>query len=105
GGHGAGDRPGPGVQPPRRRGVGRRLQPGGLDALPDRPHSGRTPTLPHAQEARFLERIDAAPYPEDGVCELRGADIRRISDEAFGARYSLSGVYSTSRSTGSATAT
>src|SRR3982750_3311046 len=30
---------------------------GGLEALPDRPHPGRTPHLPHDQEARFLERI------------------------------------------------
>jgi transposase len=66
---------------------------GGLEALPDRPHPGRTPTLPHDQEAAFLERIDAPPRPEDGACELRGIDIRRILDQEFAARYSLSGVY------------
>jgi transposase len=66
---------------------------GGLDALPDRPHTGRTPTLPHEQEARFRDRVEAPPSPMDGVCELRGADIRRILDEEFDARYSLSGVY------------
>ena len=66
---------------------------GGLEALPDRPHPGRTPTLPQDQEARFLERIEAPPRPEDGVCELRGADIRRILEQEFAARYSLSGVY------------
>jgi transposase len=66
---------------------------GGLDALPDRPHPGRAPITPHGQEARFLERVDAPPHPGDGVCELRGADIRRILDEEFGARYSISGVY------------
>jgi hypothetical protein len=49
--------------------------------------------LPRDQEARFLERIDAPPRPEDGVCELRGADIRRILEREFAARYSLSGVY------------
>src|SRR6478735_2211743 len=27
---------------------------GGLEALPDRPHPGRTPTLPHDQEGAFL---------------------------------------------------
>jgi transposase len=75
--------------------VGRRLQPGrlGRAALPDRPHPGRAPILPPAQEARFRERVDAPPHPGDGVGELRGADIRRILDEEFGARYSLSGVY------------
>src|SRR3954447_26562757 len=66
---------------------------GGLGALPDRPHPGREPTLPHDQDARFLERIDAPPRPEDGVCELRAADIRRILEQEFAARYSLSGVY------------
>jgi transposase len=66
---------------------------GGLEALPDRPHPGRAPTLPHDQESRFLERIDAPPRPEDGVCELRGGDIRRILDQEFAARYTLSGVY------------
>src|SRR4029077_4283148 len=66
---------------------------GGLKALPDRPHPGRAPILPRDQEGRFLERIDAPPRPEDGVCALRGADIRRILDQEFGARYSLDGVY------------
>jgi transposase len=66
---------------------------GGLAALPDRPHPGRPPTLPHDQEAGFLERIEAPPRPGDGVCELRGTDIRRILEEEFAARYTLSGVY------------
>ena len=66
---------------------------GGLEALPDRPHPGRTPLLPYDQEVRFLERIEAPPRPEDGVCELRGADVRRILEQEFAARYSLSGVY------------
>src|SRR3954466_4498529 len=65
----------------------------GLGALPDRPHPGRAPILPRDQEARFLERIDAPPRPEDGVCELRGADIRRILEQEFAARYTLDGVY------------
>src|SRR3954471_20569550 len=65
---------------------------GGLEALPDRPHPGRAPTLPRDREARFLERIDAPPRREDGVCALRGADIRRILEREFGARYSLDGV-------------
>jgi putative transposase len=66
---------------------------GGLEALPDRPHPGRSPLLPRDQEARFLERIDAPPRPEDGVCELRGADIRRILEQEFAARYTTDGVY------------
>ncbi|WP_406696344.1 IS630 family transposase [Singulisphaera sp. Ch08] len=66
---------------------------GGLDSLPDRPHLGRAPTLAHDQEDRFRERIEASPRPEDGVCELRSADIRRILEQEFAARYTLSGVY------------
>src|SRR3954464_10847316 len=66
---------------------------GGLDALPDRPHPGRAPILPRAEEGRFLERIDAPPRPEDGICALRGSDIRRILEQEFGVRYSLDGVY------------
>jgi transposase len=66
---------------------------GGLDALPDRPHPGRAPILPRAEEGRFLERIDAPPPPEDGASALRGVDIRRILEEEFNARYSLDGVY------------
>ena len=66
---------------------------GGLEALPDRPHPGRAPILPRDEEGRFLERIDAPPRPEDGVCTLRGADIRRILEREFAARYSLDGVY------------
>jgi transposase len=66
---------------------------GGLEALADRPHPGRAPTLPHDQESAFLERIDAPPRPEDGTHEWRGADIRRVLEREFAAPYSLSGVY------------
>jgi transposase len=66
---------------------------GGLDALKDRPRPGRAPILPRHEEGRFLERIDAPPRPEDGVCTLRGADIRLILEREFEARYSLDGVY------------
>src|SRR4051794_15303931 len=65
----------------------------GLPALPDRPHPGRAPTLPRQEEGRSLERLDGPPGPEDGVCELRGHDIRRILEHEFAARYTLSGVY------------
>jgi transposase len=66
---------------------------GGLEMLPDRTHPGRAPILPRTEEGRFLERIDAPPRPEDGVCTLRGVDIRRILEREFDARYSLDGVY------------
>ncbi len=66
---------------------------GGLEALQERPHPGRTPILPRHEEGRFLERLDAPPRDEDEVGTLRGADIRRILDQEFAARYSLDGVY------------
>src|SRR5215213_11334421 len=66
---------------------------GGLQALEERPRPGRTPILPRHQEGPFLERIDAPPRPEDGVCTLRGVDIRRILEQEFAAPYSLDGVY------------
>jgi transposase len=64
----------------------------GLEALEDRPRPGRPPILPRHQEGPFLERIDAPPRPEDQVCTLRVADIRRILEQEFAACYSLSGV-------------
>src|SRR4051794_21757711 len=66
---------------------------GGLEVLEERPRPGRTPILPRHQEGQFLERIDAPPRPEDEVCTLRGVDIRRLLEQEFAARYSLSGVY------------
>ncbi len=66
---------------------------GGLDALLDRPHTGRAPALPQGRQGTFLERLEAPPRPEDGALEWRGADIRRLPEREFGARYSLSGVY------------
>jgi transposase len=91
----------PAPQIARALGVSRRAVPAwvatynraGLEALPDRPHPGRMPILPRDQEARFRERIEAPPRPEDAVCELRGADIRRILEQEFAARYTLDGVY------------
>jgi putative transposase len=65
---------------------------GGLEALEDRPRPGRPPILPRHREGPFLERIDAPPRPEDQVCTLRVVDIRRILEQEFAARYSLSGV-------------
>jgi len=49
--------------------------------------------LPHDREGAFLERIDLPPRPEDGTWEWRGADIRRLLEQQFGARYTLGGVY------------
>ena len=49
--------------------------------------------MPHDREDAFLERIDVPPRPEDEICEWRGADIRRLLEHEFDARYTLGGVY------------
>ena len=53
----------------------------------------RQPTLPAAAEVSLRARLDAGPTAADGVCTLRGEDIRRILAEEFGARYTVDGVY------------
>ena len=66
---------------------------GGVEALKDLPRPGRPCALAEADRERFLARIHAGPTADDGVCALRGEDIRRILADEFGARYSLAGVY------------
>ena len=39
------------------------------------------------------QRLDAPPRPEDGVCTLRGLDVRRILEQEFGVLMSLQAVY------------
>ncbi|MFN0134366.1 MAG: winged helix-turn-helix domain-containing protein, partial [Phycisphaerales bacterium] len=36
---------------------------------------------------------DAGPTDADGVCTLRGKDVRRILEHEFGVKYTLDGVY------------
>jgi transposase len=71
----------------------RRYNQGGLAALRGLPRSGRPRHLDAAKEEEVRRRIDEGARLEDGVCALRGEDIRRILDEEFGAHYSLSGTY------------
>jgi transposase len=66
---------------------------GGIDALHDRPRSGRPPLLDPTQYPRLKQRLEAPPRPEDGVCTLRGADIRQILEREFGVLMSLQSVY------------
>jgi transposase len=40
-----------------------------------------------------LDRVDAAPRPEDRVCTLRGVDLQRILREEYQSQYSERGVY------------
>ena len=52
----------------------------GLAGLADR-RTGRRPRLSGKQIEQLHERIRAGPRPDDGVCSLRGCDIRRILRE------------------------
>lgn len=71
----------------------RRYNDGGLAGLKDLPRSGRPRHLDTAKEDDVRSRLDAGAQVGDGVCALRGEDVRRILEEEFGARYSLSGAY------------
>jgi transposase len=70
-----------------------RYNEGGLAGLKDLPRSGRPRHLDSAREDDVRYRLDAGAQVQDGVCTLRGEDVRRILEEEFGARYSLSGAY------------
>jgi transposase len=66
---------------------------GGLEALHERPRSGRPPLLEPREYPRLKHRLDAPPRSEDGVCTLRGSDVQRILEQEFGVLMSLQAVY------------
>ena len=66
---------------------------GGPDALADRPGRGRKGPLASDQEDRLKDRLRAGPTDPDGVCTLRGQDVRRILVGEFGVLRSLQAVY------------
>jgi transposase len=66
---------------------------GGLEALHERPRAGRPRRLDPEQYPRLKQRLEAPPRAEDGVCTLRGHDIRRILTQEFGVTMSLQAVY------------
>jgi transposase len=61
----------------------------GLKGLRDRPRPGQPKRLPARSEEAFKVRIRRPPRGR----VLRGADVRRLLTDEFGASYSLSGVY------------
>jgi transposase len=65
----------------------------GLAGLEDQ--RGRQPSSPLTpeQEHQIRQRIEAGPTTEDGVCSLRGADVRRFLEHEFGLIRSLAAVY------------
>ena len=66
---------------------------GGIEALHDRPRTGRPRQLDPQQYPQLKQRLEAPPRPEDGVCTLRGLDIQRILQQEFGVLMSLQAVY------------
>ena len=66
---------------------------GGIPALQEQPRSGRPPRLDPQEYPRLMQRINAPPRPEDGVCTFRGRDVQRILEHEFGVLMSLQAVY------------
>lgn len=64
----------------------------GLEGLSDQ-RAGRVCRLSAEDLTRLQERIRSGSLETDGVCSLRGQDIRRILQEEFGVAYAESSVY------------
>ena len=70
-----------------------RYNAGGLPGLGDRRGRGRKGPLSAEQEQRLKQRLQAGPTEADGVCSLRGEDVRAILEREFGVRRCLQAVY------------
>jgi putative transposase len=70
-----------------------RYNAGGTEALADRPGRGRKAPLTGDQEQRLRDRLRSGPTEADGVCTLRGGDVRRILESEFGVVRGLQAVY------------
>jgi transposase len=70
-----------------------RYNAGGTEALVDRPGRGRKKPLTPDQEQQLKARLRAGPTEADGVCALRGEDVRRILEDEFGVVRCLQAVY------------
>lgn len=66
---------------------------GGIDALQEPPRSGRPRLLDPEHYPRLKQRLEAPPRPEDGICVLRGIDVRRILLQEFGVVMGRQAVY------------
>jgi transposase len=66
---------------------------GGLDDLPDAPRSGQPRKCPSERFEQIRARVLAGPRPEDEVCTLRGADVKRLLEKEFGVVQSLGTTY------------
>jgi len=75
------------------RGWVARYNAGGVGALADRPGRGREGPLAAGDAERLADRLRAGPTDADGVCALRGEDVRRILEDEFGVLRSLQATY------------
>jgi len=66
---------------------------GGIEALHERPRSGRPRSLAPEHYPRLKQRLDAPPRPEDGTCTLRAAEVRGIIESEFGVLMGRQAVY------------
>jgi transposase len=66
---------------------------GGIEALGERPHTGRPRRLDPEHYPRLRQRLDAPPTPEDGTWTLRAANVRRILEREFGVLMGRQAVY------------
>lgn len=70
-----------------------RYNQGGPEALQEQPRSGRPLRFSGPEVARFVERIEAGPRPEEGRSTFYGHDYQRILRDEFGVVLSLQAVY------------
>lgn len=75
------------------RGWVARYNAGGPAALLDRPGRGRKGPVDADRVEELKARLRAGPTAADGVCTLRGADVRRILADEFGVVRSLAATY------------
>lgn len=65
----------------------------GPDALREQARSGRPLRFSGPEVARFLQRVEAGPTPEEGRSTFYGHDYQRILRDEFGVVMSLQAVY------------
>jgi len=72
-----------------------RYRDGGIEAVRPIKQPGAAPRLDPVHHDRLRARLDAGPRAGDGVCTLRGEDVRRLIDREFGVKTSLDTAYRT----------
>ena len=73
----------------------RRFNERGIDGLSDRPRTGQPRRLTADEEAEICRRLDECLQggPREGRPILRGPQIKRLIEEHFGKKMSVSGAY------------